>query len=237
VKYAEQAGQHWTFPFWSIGLAGLLWVPLWLLLVGRRDLRTPKVDAEQPPKSTRLVGSKLLVLAIIVGTLTISWQFLRAWLALFLEDHHQFTRNDTLRLMSLYFIAADVGCLLSGAFVKLLTSRGWGLHRSRVFGFAVFAMLTASAVAVPFAGDGTLMVVLLLITGAGILGLHPFYYALAQELPTQRMGVLSGLLAGQHIQESKSYDLGLCIVGLAPLLGLAALLLLWRTDEPAPIRR
>jgi ACS family hexuronate transporter-like MFS transporter len=56
------------------------------------------------------------------------------------------------------------------------------------------------------------------------------------------MGVLSGALAaggwvvsstfqiliGARIQETKSYDAGLMIVGLAPLVGLAALLVLWR---------
>jgi ACS family hexuronate transporter-like MFS transporter len=81
----------------------------------------------------------------------------------------------------------------------------------------------------------------LYITGAGILGLHPYYYALTQELSHKNMGAFSGFLAaggwivsstyqiylGRQIEASKSYELGLLLVGLAPLIGFAALLFLW----------
>ena len=60
---------------------------------------------------------RLIVAAIIVATLTISWQFLRAWLALFLQDYHGYSKEATRGLMSGYFIAADIGCLLSGVLV------------------------------------------------------------------------------------------------------------------------
>ena len=89
------------------------------------------------------------------------------------------------------------------------------------------------------------MVGLLFVAGAGILGLHPFYYSLTQDISAKRMGSLSGALAafgwvvsatsqiflGQHIQESKSYELGLLMVGLAPMIGFAALLFLWPRDQ------
>ena len=93
------------------------------------------------------------------------------------------------------------------------------------------------------------MVAGLMVAGAGILGLHPLYYALSQELPARRYGVLSGALAaggwvvsslnqilvGAHIQATGRYDVGLVIAGLAPLLGLAALVLLWKPPlAPAP---
>ena len=89
------------------------------------------------------------------------------------------------------------------------------------------------------------MVALLFIAGAGILGLHPYYYSLAQELSLKRMGVLSGALAaggwvvsslsqiylGRHIEATKSYELGLVIVGLAPVIGLIVLLALWPATQ------
>jgi ACS family hexuronate transporter-like MFS transporter len=81
-----------------------------------------------------------------------------------------------------------------------------------------------------------------MLVGAGILGLHPVYYALAQELPARRMGVLSGGLAavtwftvgaaqgelGAHIKATGDYTPGFVLAGLAPLAGLAALVLLWK---------
>jgi ACS family hexuronate transporter-like MFS transporter len=256
VEAAERAGQSWEFPFWSIGLAGLAWVPVWFLLVGTRDLSLPKVDEgiSTPTAQSNHLARRLVVLAVIVATLTISWQFLRAWLALFLQDHHGYTKEATRGLMSGYFIAADVGCLLSGVLVTRLVARGWHIHSSRQAGYFLFTLLTGCGALVPFVGDGWLMIVLLFTAGAGILGLHPYYYALTQELSLRRMGVLSGALAaggwiisslsqiflGRHIEATESYQLGLVIVGLAPAIGLAALLLFWpkkttERDSRAPL--
>ena len=91
VEAAEWAGQSWEFPFWSIGIVGLLWIPAWFALVTGRDLSTPKVDSGDILESNRMDGSasqqlsdliqRLIVLAIMIATLNVSWQFLRAWLA------------------------------------------------------------------------------------------------------------------------------------------------------------
>jgi ACS family hexuronate transporter-like MFS transporter len=243
IGATERAGLSWEFPFWSIGVAGLAWVPLWFVGVGRTELTTPKEEAgPTPPEADRrALVAKLVVLAAVVGTITISWQFLRAWLVLFLQDHHGYPKEAARWITSGYFVAADVGCLLAGVLVSGLTARGWAVHPARRLGFALFTLLTACGAVVPFVGDGWLMIALLLTAGAGILGLHPYYYSLAQEVSARRMGLLSGLLAaggwvvsslfqmniGQRIQAEKSYQLGLLIVGTAPVLGLLAVWLLW----------
>ena len=251
VEASEWAGQSWEFPFWSIGIVGLLWIPAWLALVTGRNLSTSKVDTADDDASigTDISASKrvsdlvqrLIVLAILIATLTVSWQFLRAWLALFLQDHHKYSKEATRGLMSGYFIAADVGCILSGALVKRLASAGWQVHQARVLGYFLFSLLTACGALVPYAGNGWLMIVLLFTTGAGILGLHPYYYALAQEISRKYMGTFSGFLAaggwivsatsniyiGRQIEASKSYELGLLMVGLAPMIGFAVLFFLW----------
>jgi ACS family hexuronate transporter-like MFS transporter len=247
IEASDRAGHSWEFPFWSIGLAGLAWVPLWFFWVHRADLSHGKEDPDRPERVSDLSSflRRLFVLVVIVATLTISWQFLRVWLALFLQDHHSYTKEATRGLMAGYFVAADVGCLASGALVSWLATRGWPVHPARRFGFAVFTLLTACGAVVPFVSNGWLMMTLLFITGAGILGLHPYYYSLTQEISARRMGVFSGALAaggwvvsslfqicvGKHIQDTQSYQLGLVMVGLAPTLGLVALVLLW----PKPI--
>lgn len=241
VDQAEKYGQPWQFSFWSIGLAGLLWLPLWFALVRGRSLDAPRTEVVPTGDPDPALWRKLVVLGVIVGTLTLSWQFLRAWLVLMLQDHHGYTKQDTRYITSGYFIAADVGCLLAGGLASVLATRGWGVHSSRVAVFFLFTLLTACAAVAPFVGAGWLMLVLLFTAGAGILGLHPCYYSLAQELPPHRMGVLSGGLAavgwvvsavsqivlGDHIQQTKSYETGLVMVGLAPVVGLVALVALW----------
>ncbi len=249
IEAADRAGQSWEFAFWSIGIVGLIWVPLWFIAVGRQELTSPRdhqtLNATEF-RSTHLFR-RLIVAGIVVATLTISWQFLRTWLALFLQDYHGYSKELTRGLMSGYFIAADVGCLLSGLLVARLAARGWSVHSARVFGYFVFTVLTAAGALIPFVGNGSLMIVLLFVTGAGILGLHPHYYALTQELSVKRMGILSGILAacgwivsslsqiylGRHIEATRSYQAGLVMVGLAPTLGFLALLFLWPKSHDA----
>lgn len=247
VELVQRAGQGWQFAFWSVGTAGLAWVPLWLTLVRRGDLEgAPPPAAESVRLGRGEFVRRLLVLAVVVSCLNVSWQFLRAWLPLFLQDFHHYARESTRVITAGYFIATDVGCILAGLLVSALVDRGFAVGTARRIGFALFVALTALAAVVPVAGSGAVMVALLLLAGAGILGLHPYYYAFAQELPAKRMGLLSGGLAatgwvasslfqiaiGQRIQETKSYDAGLIIVGLAPVLALAVLLTVGRTRKP-----
>ncbi|MEZ6132873.1 MAG: MFS transporter [Planctomycetaceae bacterium] len=267
IEAAERAGQSWEFPFWSIGIAGLGWIPLWFVLIRGRDVQTVKTEVnasaeQQQPVAdaarTRSLEAKpsatgttvdfvrrIIVLMVIVSTLTISWQFLRAWLALFLQDHHGYSKQATRGLMSGYFIASDVGCILSGLIVTWLARQGFTVHGARATGFLLFALLTGCGALVPYCGDGRLMVTMLFVAGAGILGLHPYYYSLTQEISARRMGSVSGALAavgwivsstsqivlGQRIEATKSYEVGLLLVGLAPMLGFVCLLLLWPKDR------
>lgn len=254
AELLERLGGSWQITFWSIGVVGLLWVPAWLALV-----RPGALDDPGHPSATRHEAGvpsahgardaagfvrRFVVLALIVGSLTVSWQFLRAWLTLLL-DFRGYDRLDARLATTGYFIAAEVGCLLVGVVVMALVRRGRTVQSARVVAFAGYTALTAVAVAVPFVGSGALMIGGLMIAGAGILGLHPLYYALSQELPHRYMGALSGTLAaggwvvssvfqiliGARIQATKSYDVGLMIAGLAPLVGLLALLLLWNAPR------
>ena len=258
AEFVERQGWGWPVVFWSIGVVGLLWVPIWLALVGRHDLdrkeevtqdeRDAGLRDERASMPSHLFVQRLIVLGVIVTCLTISWQFLRAWLPLLL-DFHGYDRPDRNRVTSGYFIAAEVGCLLAGAAVMFVARRGWAVHSARVATFGAFTALTAVAAVVPLLGSGPLMIAGLMIAGAGILGLHPLYYALSQELPRRRMGVYSGglaaggwvvssvfqILIGARIQETKSYDVGLAIAGLVPLLGLVALVLLWKPQASVEV--
>lgn len=253
VQLIESLGGGWEVVFWSVGVGGLVWVPLWLGLVRPGALAAdPDPDPAAPatpPLPTGEFARRLIVLGVVVSCLTVSWQFLRAWLALFLQDFHGYPAFQARLAVTGYFIASDVGCLLVGVVVVQLAKGGVRLHTARVWAFALFAGLTAAAAAVPLLGSGVLMVAALMVAGAGILGLHPLYYALSQELPGKRMGVLSGGLAavgwvvsavnqktvGETIKATQSYDVGLVIAGLAPLLGLVVLLALWRPDRPAGV--
>ncbi len=248
VLAVQQLGYGWEVVFWTIGAAGLLWVPLWLALVRRGDLRETKkvytrTDSISATPFEWLLFARMYVclFAVIIG-LNVSWQVLRVWLPKYLRESQGFSPEIAAGIVSGYYIAADLGCLASGVLVRVLVQRGRSVDSARITGYAVFAASAFLAALVPVAGGGWAGVALLMAAGAGILGLHPYYYALVQELPTRHMGVLSGFLAaagwfvagavqktlGTQIESTKSYDVGFVLVGLAPLLGLVALVTIWK---------
>jgi ACS family hexuronate transporter-like MFS transporter len=91
------------------------------------------------------------------------------------------------------------------------------------------------------------LVGMMLIVGAGSLGLFPCYYSFTQELSTEHQGKVTGLLGfcawatsplhellGWIIDVTKSYDFVIATAGVWPMLGAAALWFLW--DSPGEKR-
>ena len=249
IAAVRHLGGGWEIAFWTIGVIGLLWVPVWLLLVRRGDLdhpaETPNAVTPDSPSPPFVWGHFICVyatlFAVILG-ISVSWQFIREWLPKYMKESQGFSADTTDFIVPAYYISAELGCFAFGVFMRWLVLRGREVHSARITGYAVFAGITAAAALVPVVGGGWPAVIVIVLAGAGILGLHPCYYALAQELPTKHMAFLSGLLAsaawfavgkvqelmGAHIQATGSYDQGFVLAGLAPLPGLIALVILWR---------
>ena len=238
----------WNLPFLVIGLGGLVWVVLWLAVVRSADL-TKRPDDEPFRGSPSTVWShlwdrRILALFVMVAALNSTWQLVRAWLPAFLQDGRGYSEAEALWFNSAYYIATDVGCLVSGGIAVWLAKRGMKVHTARLWVYTGCALLCALTVVAAMLPKGWLLLTTLLIVGAGALGLFPCYYSFTQELSAAHIGKLTGLLAaagwvvssplqklfGWVVDVTKSYDVGLAVVGLAPLLGLLAMLLLWRRD-------
>lgn len=237
----------WRLPFVAIGVIGMMWALPWLALVRGSDLDRSRVVPEpnNAPTPVAWGGRSLLLmyLALVVTVISInlSWQFFRAWLPMFLEEGRSYSKQQVQWLTAAYYIAADAGCIGVGFLVKWLAGRGWGVHRARVFLFGVCAAVTALSVAYVFLPPGPLLVGLLLVVAAASLGLFPNYYSFAQEPSRTHQGMVSGSLGtiawiassrmqklvGGNIDATRSYATGIMMAGLVPLLGLAAMLLLW----------
>jgi ACS family hexuronate transporter-like MFS transporter len=235
----------WRPPFVVIGVIGMLWAVPWLLMVRSADLvrrddpvETQVAESGGPPTS---FWRPFIVLVIVVLMLNISWQYFRTWMPLFLQEQHGYTLRQTSWFSSAYYIAADLGCISAGFAVTWLIGRGWEVHSARLCTFAICTGLTTLSLAVAFLPAGPLLLGLLLLLGAGALGLFPNYYAFTQELSKTHQGKITGVLGtiawvgsaslqrffGRSIDETKSYATGIVIAGLAPLIALAAVALLW----------
>ena len=240
----------WRPPFVTIGCIGMLWVLPWLTLVRGRDLaRTneaaPSAQAHPSDATPGSFWRPFAALVVTVLMLNITWQFFRAWLPKFLEEQHHYTKTQVGFFTAAYYIASDVGCITVGLVVKWLAERGWTVHGARMATFGVCTLLTMPAVLVAFLPKGPLLLGLLLLIGAGALGLFPNYYSFTQDLSKTHQGKITGILstiawagtsplqrlAGQSIDATKSYATGIMVAGLAPLVALLALGLLW---EKAP---
>lgn len=252
IQAMRAAGFPWQTPFFVIGFVGLLWVPLWLWLVRRGDVRyrPPEVRADGPRARPLDLAVQLVVLVVIVITISLAWQFQRAWLPKYLKEHHGYSEATANYFTAGYYLVADVGCLFFGAVVSVLTRYRTPVRTARLISFAGCAALVSLSALVPRLEPGPLLFLALLAVGAGALGAHPQYYALAQELPARHMGILSGVLAatswvavgymqgemGDYIKREQSYDLPLVVTGLAPLAGLVSLALwvaLTKRNRPA----
>jgi len=121
---------------------------------------------------------------------------------------------------------------------------------------AAVLTLTVAAAVMP---AGWPLLALLLVIGFAALGVFPLYYSLSQELTEKHQGKLTGALGcvcwlvmalmqesvGEVVERTGSYRPSIALAGLAPLVGLAALVLFWGKSparvpaavvpEPAPV--
>jgi len=255
MRTSEDAS--WRQPFIIIGLVGMSWVIPWLLFVRDADLKLPaeaqpadkntgprKENEAAPPLWTRAVLQKIVVLLAIVVAINMTWQYLRAWMPLLMQEEHKYSEKFMFWFMMAFYLVADLGCLAAGGAVKWLTGDRFSLNQSRLLVFAtctLLAMLTAIAANLP---AGALLLGTFLLIGCGTLGLFPVYYSLAQDLSTRRQGMVTGLFGattwiitsymqkyvGRNIDVTGSYATGLFWAGQLPLLGCLALGLLWPKD-------
>lgn len=243
----------WRPPFLVVGAVGILWVFLWLATIPRDSLNAD--TANTPTSYTDELSIQWLIdfvkdpkfwaLAFVVLSINTSWQLIRAWLPKFLQQGRGYTEAEALGFTSLYYIFTDIGCLLAGAAVLGLSRNGLNVHRSRLIVFTLCAVLCTLTIGASLLPKGFLLLATLLIIGAATLGLFPCYYSFSQELNSKHIGKASGVLSaigwlvsapthkwfGRLADQSKSYDLGIMLVGLAPLIGVLAMWLLWPKDK------
>jgi MFS transporter, ACS family, hexuronate transporter len=243
VQLLRHFGFGWQTSFFAIGLLGFLWIPVWFAMIRGIELRSPHNCTTHIPTAgeERIVVSRLIVqivcLATFITGISLSWQFLRAWLAKFLKESRGYDDATANYFTIVYFIAADLGCLLAGYLVTFWTHKGVDVRSARLRSAALCAGLCALVAVVGHLDAGALLLGVLLLFAAGILGLHPHYYSMVQDLPAKSMGVISGFLAasswfavgamqrqiGNHIKATGSYTEGFWLAAAAPVVALVAM--------------
>ncbi len=131
-----------------------------------------------------------------------------------------------------------------------LVRRGMTVHGSRSLVFVGCACLTASTTVAALLPKGVGLLIALLLSGAGALGLFPCFYAMTQELTTTRQGLVTGLMGvfawafaapaqklfGRLVDRTQSFDRGLACAGWTPMLAFLALWLFWPAERKSAPR-
>ncbi|QVL33426.1 MFS transporter [Telmatocola sphagniphila] len=239
----------WPVPFQVIGLLGFAWVACWFLIVRKSQLEMPianKVETapEEVPWFREIFFQRrywLLVLVIIAVNTT--WHSFRAWLPLFLQKGHGYSREFMNYFTSLYYISAEIGSLSVGIVTLLLSRRGFAVHTSRMLVFFGCALLALLSVIAAFLPTGNLLLAVLLLIGFASLGLFPTYFSLSQEVSSRHQGKVTGslgtinalFLAGLYplqgwvVDWTRDYSQALIFAGIPPILAWCAVLGLWNS--------
>ena len=251
----------WRLAFQVIGAAGLLWVVLWFASVKSTDFQRSRTTVtlvsdvahshqEEEPSFWRVVFSARFAVVLCVGIcVNICWHTLRVWQPLFLQNGRGYSESAMLGFNAAYYIAADIGCVATGAIALTLQRRGWSLPRARLLVYFACCLLTACATFAALLPAGLGLLAVLLIVGFGSLGLFPFFYALSQELSQRHQGKVIGVLGtsawlalsllhplfGRYIDATGSFDLGLAMIGWVPLVSCVVLWRFWPGSQgPSP---
>lgn len=234
----------WRPAFAIVGALGLLWVVGWFSAVRATDL--PKPERKQSSGSWRvLLQRRLVVVLVVVCLINTSWQIFRAWLHLFLQEGRGYSEQHTLLFNSAWFAATDVGCLGVGVLVLWLCAKGISVTRARQIMFSVCALLCLTLVALPVLPKGVLLLLILLISGAGALGVFPLYHAFTQDISGKHQGKITGMagvtawflvpraqiLFGRVVDTTGSYDYGLAAAACLPAVAAIILWLFWGEDS------
>jgi len=241
----------WRLPFQVVGAVGILWVLAWFASIRPRDLsgtltsnRTTSASPSRESLLSAVAGRRFAVTLVIIFCIHTTWQLLRVWLPMFLQKGRGYSESAALFFNSVYFVATDIGCIAAGAVSLWLARRGLSPHAAKCRVYLACSLLTALSVLVAVLPKGWPLLAALLLVGAGALGLYPCYYSFVQEISARHIGKITGLLAtlvwaisspvhkyfGRHVDQTQSFDLGIAVVGLTPLVGYFALLLFW--DKP-----
>jgi ACS family hexuronate transporter-like MFS transporter len=245
----------WRVPFLVVGAVGLFWIIPWFLLLRGHELRpeTPAraagSGAPEPGGFWRVLCSRrMLIVFFVIACINTTWQILRAWMPKFLQEGRGYSEAHALSFNSGWFLATDVGCLGAGALAVWLARRHLSVHAARVVVFAGCAVLCAACALVPWLDRGWLLLAVLSVAGAGALGVFPLYHAFTQDISSAHQGKITGVagvaawlvpaqvqrLFGLLADRTGSFDLGLALAGLLPLLAVIPLWLFWREPKTNP---
>jgi len=253
----------WQMAFIVTGLAGLVWLPIWLLLY-RRPREHKRVSAAElahiesdPPDPvekvawTRLLGYRE-TWAYALGKFLIDpiwWMFL-FWLPDFLGKRHGLDLKTFGPPLVAIYLLSDVGSIAGGWLSSRFMSRGWTVNRARKTTMLICALLAVPVAFAAYASNLWLAVAIIGVATAAHQGFSANLYTLPSDVfPRSAVGSVVGIggmigaiggmamakYAGWVLDQIGTYTPIFVVAASAYLLALAAVHLLTPRMEPVKL--
>lgn len=248
----------------------IAWFMTGLLVVARFLPENALKGADWAESLGEVVRSRRFwVLMVVSISINVCWHFLLSWLPTYIKedlktpdwlqaiaiplagglgqlfgDQIKSATVGTTLLITLPFLAADLGNLIGGGSARILSAYGFSAVHSRliVMGFCTFVI--SSGMWVGKAGNSYLAIYLLSLMAMGSAAFMANYFSFAQEASFRHTGLVVGILgafgnlfaarflayAGAEKDATGGFAMIFVIVGLMPFVGLGTLLLGWGKD-------
>jgi ACS family hexuronate transporter-like MFS transporter len=189
------------------------------------------------------------ILVAVSVTINICWHFLVNWIPNYLKDERGLGFEPGNNLSMIPFLAADAGNLLGGWLSRRLAAGGRAAVRSRLLVMVGATPLIMLGLGIGRAADVPTALVFLCLIAGGTAAFMANYFAFTQEVSARHTGLVVGYLgamgnlfaagfqpfAGAVKDVTGQYAPVFAIIGLAPLIGLAALAWGWGADPPPAV--
>jgi ACS family hexuronate transporter-like MFS transporter len=240
----------WRSAFFIIGSLGLVWIALWLFVTRRG---TPASAAIRPtpvaPTVRWIVRPGFWMLLLVGVSVNPCWYFLNDWIPKYMHDQRGMSQLTAGMISAPIFLAADLGNLAGGGLVKFLASRGWTLRRARGTTVTLAVLLILPVTLITRVSSATAVVTMLGCAAFGITAILANYTACQADFSFANVGAVAGVLGmacnvfaatvnpwmGRYVDATGTYNLIFTLIGVLPLVALAAILtfdaLVWRTHD------
>jgi len=164
------------------------------------------------------------------------WYFLNEWIPKYLHDQRGMGYLSAGLVTAPIFLGADLGNLASGGLIKYLTVRGWSLRAARGSTLTLAALLILPVGLITHVESVYLVVAMLGLAAMGITSIVANYTACQQDFSFANVGIVAGILGmscnvfsavvnpfiGRYVDRTGQYGLIFLMMGLLPLVSLAA---------------
>jgi ACS family hexuronate transporter-like MFS transporter len=238
----------WRVPFVFAGCAGLLWIPLWLLVSRRIPPSNPDLILQRASPDLRLLLNRDLLLLVAVNVLWMgTYSLWSSWTTLYLMGVHHLTLEQTRGYVWIPPLLASVGGFFGGWLSLVWMNRGANAINARRNAIYVSAAGTLSTLLLPLAKSPAQATALICASFFFVLAGSVNIYALPIDLygPGRSGLAISALVLSfglmqaaispiiGHLSDLHLYKQVVYLVAIPPLLS-CLLMMGIRSISPAP---